>query len=245
MGDCEFWDSFQCALLLPAWELGGPWGGGCGGKKGLPGVTQPLCPFLRALLPPPAKVSAFTPVRKNEKWNTWCCSYILLVYLSCCWNVFSCRTANLPIIRTHPHTTCWPPFRQIKPTIKVQKQAQEGVELRSVGGERSKEFFFWLQWLWMRLKEAWTCSLLRLSVKSRDPDREIDWSLQTASVPGDCEVTVSIYALIKGAKSDETNYGPADLTSVLGKENKSLIKDSIVQHLDKKNPWGSKPAQFL
>lgn len=67
MGHSEFWDSFQCALLLPAWELGGLRGGGCGGKKGLPGVTQPLCPFLRALLPPPAKVSAFTPVRKNEK----------------------------------------------------------------------------------------------------------------------------------------------------------------------------------
>ena len=58
-------------------------------------------------------------------------------------------------------------------------------------------------------------------------------------------MTVNIYALIKGAKSDERNYRPADLTSVLGEESESLIKDSTVQHLDKKNPQGSKPAQFL
>jgi len=57
-------------------------------------------------------------------------------------------------------------------------------------------------------------------------------------------VTVSIYALIKGTKSDEQNYRPADLISVLGEESESLIKDSTVQHLDKKNPQGSSLHSF-
>lgn len=58
-------------------------------------------------------------------------------------------------------------------------------------------------------------------------------------------MTVSIYALIKGAKSDGRNYRPVDLSSVLGGESESLIKDSTVQHLDKINPQGSKPTVFL
>lgn len=55
----------------------------------------------------------------------------------------------------------------------------------------------------------------------------------------------SVYAFTKVAKSDERNYRPANLTSVLGEESESLIKDSTVWHLDKKNPPGSKPAEFL
>ena len=57
-------------------------------------------------------------------------------------------------------------------------------------------------------------------------------SLQTSIVPQDWR-DANVFPLFKkGSRAKAENYRPVSLTSIIGKLCESIIKDSIVKHLD-------------
>lgn len=58
-------------------------------------------------------------------------------------------------------------------------------------------------------------------------------SLSSASIPYDWKIANITPIFKKGSKSDAGNYRPISLTSVCSKILESIIRDFIVQHLEK------------